>query len=358
MDSQVEILRSEKISLSIINNLQLTKDPEFVGLGRGLVGTVMRAISLLTRSGPDTEFSLTRRALERFDRRLTVKRVGLTYTISIQFTSPSPERAAEIANAVAQAYTADQVETAYETARTTTEWLEGRVDVLRSKASDAQRAVADRKSTQLSTNQAQSELRELETSAQVYRRLYDTFLQRYLEAVEQQSIPVSQARLMTVASPPLKNMSSPKTFLVLALSIAGGIILGVGVALLRDASDLTFRTRDKVRAELHTDCIGIIPQPRVAAWQAARQLRSRIQFARDQERLLAPVASFGTLPTRRAPTSASCSGPSSSRSTSRIAAGSESRSSASRRPCPMKESRPLQRLWHNSWLRVEAGRFA
>src|SRR5947199_308169 len=83
---------------------------EFVGLGRGLVGTAMGLISLLSSSGPDTEFSLTRRALERFDRRLTVKRVGLTYTISIQFESPSPERAAQIANAVAQAYTADQME--------------------------------------------------------------------------------------------------------------------------------------------------------------------------------------------------------------------------------------------------------
>ena len=47
MDSQVEILKSETIALSIINTLQLTKEPEFVGLGRGLVGTAMGLISLL-----------------------------------------------------------------------------------------------------------------------------------------------------------------------------------------------------------------------------------------------------------------------------------------------------------------------
>ena len=146
----------------------------------------------------------------------------------------------------------------YEAARQATEWLQRRVDVLRSKVSDAQKAVADYKATNGLTNQAQSELRELETSAQTYRRLYDAFLQRYLESAEQETSPVSQARLMTAASPPL-NPSSPKTLLVLVLSIVGGIIVGIGVGLVRDASDATFRTRDKVLAELHTDCIGIIP---------------------------------------------------------------------------------------------------
>ncbi|WP_439374651.1 Wzz/FepE/Etk N-terminal domain-containing protein [Bradyrhizobium sp. DASA03120] len=258
LDSQVEILKSEKIALSVIRDLKLTTDPEFVGPGNGVVGRVMGLISLILGSGPDTEFSRTRRALERFDRRLTVKRIGITYVISIQFESPSAERAAEIANAVARAYTADQMEANYESARIATEWLQGRVDALHNKASNAQQAVTDRKAAQPSSNQAQLELRDLEISAQAYRRLYDTFLQRYLESAEQQSFPASQGRLMTVASPPVRP-SSPKTFLILAVSIAGGIFAGIGLGLLRDVSDQTFRTRDKVLAELDADCIGVIP---------------------------------------------------------------------------------------------------
>ncbi|WOH67871.1 polysaccharide biosynthesis tyrosine autokinase [Bradyrhizobium sp. BWA-3-5] len=257
IDNQVEILKSEKIAISVIQNLELLKDPEFVGYGRGFIGTAFRLLGLVFRS-EDTEFSLTRRALERFERKLTVKRVGLTYAISIQFESPDAERSAEIANAVARAYTADQIEANYESARVATEWLEGRVDVLRGKASDAQKAVSDRKAAPLSTNQAQLELRDLEISAQAYRRLYDTFLQRYLESVEQQSFPASQGRLVKTASPPLRP-SSPKRFLILAVSLTGGIFLGLGVAYLRDVSDLTFRTRDRVQAELHIDCIGIVP---------------------------------------------------------------------------------------------------
>lgn len=258
MDNQVELLKSEKIALTVINTLELKKDPEFVGPSGGLLGRVQAPASLIFKPAPDTDFLLTRRALERFARKLTVKRVGLSYTIGIQFESSSPERAAQVANAVAQAYTLDQMNANYETAHQAAEWLQGRVGVLRGKASDAQKALADYKATHDLTGQAQSKLRELEISAQAYRRLYDTFLQRSLESVEQETSPGPQARLMTVASPPLA-ASSPKTLLVLVLSIAGGTIVGIGAGLARDASDMTFRTRDKVLAELHTDCIGIIP---------------------------------------------------------------------------------------------------
>jgi capsular exopolysaccharide synthesis family protein len=259
MDNQVELIKSEKIALSIINTLQLTKDPEFVGPAGGLLGHILALVTPAPEPTSETEYSLTRRALERFERKLTVKRVGLSYTIAIQFESLSAERAAQIANAVAEAYTLDQMYASYEAARQSTVWLQGRVDALRNKASDAQKAVADYKATHDSTNQAAlAELRELEISAQTYRRLYDSFLQRYLESAEQETSPSSQARLMTAASPPLAP-SSPKTLLVLILSIAGGTIAGLGAGLLRDVSDLTFRTRDKVLAELRTDCIGIIP---------------------------------------------------------------------------------------------------
>ena len=54
------------------------------------------------------------------------------------------------------------------------------------------------------TNQAQVTLRELESSAQRYRALEDTFLQRYMEAVQQQSLPITEARFVSRASKPLK----------------------------------------------------------------------------------------------------------------------------------------------------------
>ena len=44
------------------------------------------------------------------------------------------------------------------------------------------------------TRQAQVTLRELESSAQSYQTIYDSFLQRYMLAVQQQSFPITDSR--------------------------------------------------------------------------------------------------------------------------------------------------------------------
>ena len=106
VESQAEILKSEKIALAVIEKLHLTEDPDFVKPGRladlfaKLVGSVPR---------PQSQSETTRRVAETFARRLDVKRVGLSYIIEVGFSASDPKRAAQIANAVADAYMADQL---------------------------------------------------------------------------------------------------------------------------------------------------------------------------------------------------------------------------------------------------------
>ena len=50
------------------------------------------------------------------------------------------------------------------------------------------------------TDQAQIALHELESNAQTYRTLYDSFLGRYMESVQQQSFPITEARVISGAS--------------------------------------------------------------------------------------------------------------------------------------------------------------
>ena len=108
------------------------------------------------------------------------------------------------------------------------------------------------------SNQAQVTLRELESSAQRYRALEDTFLQRYMEAIQQQSFPIAEARFISRASPPLK--PNGKRSLILALAAAGGLAFGVGIGVLRETMDRAFRTSRQVRNVLHTDCIAMLPK--------------------------------------------------------------------------------------------------
>ena len=53
-----------------------------------------------------------------------------------------------------------------------------------------------------STRQSQVRLRELETASNTYRNIYETFLSRFTQSVQQQSFPSTEARVVTYASAP------------------------------------------------------------------------------------------------------------------------------------------------------------
>jgi succinoglycan biosynthesis transport protein ExoP len=112
--------------------------------------------------------------------------------------------------------------------------------------------------TSQTAGQAQVQLRELESNAETSRALYDSFLQRYMEAVQQQTVPISEARLISPAMPPLKK-SAPRLSIVLLVTVAGGALLSFGVAYLREASDGTLRTTDQVEDFLQTNCLAMVP---------------------------------------------------------------------------------------------------
>jgi succinoglycan biosynthesis transport protein ExoP len=110
-----------------------------------------------------------------------------------------------------------------------------------------------------STDEARVSLHNLESSAQTSRDLYDNFLQRYMQSLQQQSSPVSDSRLITHARAPLKP-SWPRPVLIMALASLGGLIFGSAAGMLRDISDRVFRTTKQVDDYLQTNCIAVIPQ--------------------------------------------------------------------------------------------------
>jgi len=142
--SQVEILKSEKIALAVIERFELSKDPEFVGPGKGLIGMVNGLLnSVLGNDAPQTQEARVRRALETFQDRMTAKRVFMTNVLEINFRSQNPDRAIQITNAIAAAYITDQLESRSQSAKQTSTWLQDRIKDLREQALSAERAVVD-----------------------------------------------------------------------------------------------------------------------------------------------------------------------------------------------------------------------
>lgn len=152
LDSQVELLKSEKIGLAVVEKLDLVNHLGFMQSGSSLPGRIVGGVrslldfSALFSSEPDSEpdevdpraEARQRRRLQRangiFSRHLQASRVGRTYVLNIAYTSADPELAARISNAVAEAYLVDQLDSKYDATRRASEWMQTRIQELREKS--------------------------------------------------------------------------------------------------------------------------------------------------------------------------------------------------------------------------------
>ena len=146
VESDIAILKSDNFALSVIKDLHLTEDSEFVQSSGGLIGRLFNLLfHPFASKEPESEANAMQRALRVFQSRLTVSRLGLTYIIEIEFQSTDPDRAAQIADAVADTFVVGQLEAKYQTIGRATRWLQDRLNELRAQASAADRAVVEYK---------------------------------------------------------------------------------------------------------------------------------------------------------------------------------------------------------------------
>jgi len=405
LESQLEVLRSNAVLVSVINQLKLADDPDFNAPPRPLTRLLEQVKARfgiqVVRSTPNEED-----LVGAIQGRLSLARIGFSNVIEIKYDSSDPQRAAKVANALADAYIVYQLNAKFEASRTATTWLHERLEDLGQQALTAERAVnafrsqnnivaaggklmdeqqvsdlngrlvvartqtADaltrlnkfeailqtsspdaipgnahldaslsdtlsspiitnlrqqyldysRREAELSArvgrdhlavvnlrarmremrasildevrrlaeasrsdyeatrqrqeqaekqlaqavaqsrsaNAAETTLRELEANAKGYRTLYESFLQRYMGAVQQETFPISEARVISPASPP-HSKSKPKSTLVAALGLFGGLALGAALGLLRDIMDRVFRTAAQLEATLHMPCLSLVP---------------------------------------------------------------------------------------------------
>jgi succinoglycan biosynthesis transport protein ExoP len=402
VESEVQVLASESIAVAVIDDLKLTNDPEFVDMRTGpIVGLLSAIFGMDEDERSVSDVQRKRIAIRVLRANLSVRRVGLTYVLEISYRSPDPAKASQIANAVADAYINDQLNTRYQAAKRASIWLQERIAELRNQSNVAARAVQDYKeknnivdtgnhgllsdlqvqetNTQMITaiaataeakarldrivevlkspapgeavgtvsdtlknevitklrqrylddsehvakftammgpnhlavvnlknemallqasmvdelqriaqtyksdyeiakaredstraslgkqiqeagasGQAQVDLKELESASQTYHTIFENFLQKYTEAVQEQSFPISDARVITPASPPT-HKSYPKTTLIALLGLLVGAAAGLVHALVLRNFDRAMRRPRDVEERLGLECLGMIP---------------------------------------------------------------------------------------------------
>jgi succinoglycan biosynthesis transport protein ExoP len=109
--------------------------------------------------------------------------------------------------------------------------------------------------------EVQARMRELESSADTLRRLYDRVLQQFSEMsrVDTQPSIAADARVLTRADPPSQTESSKKRVLILASGSVMGLLLGAAILLLRNSPFGVFRTSQQVIDATGLPC-AVLPQ--------------------------------------------------------------------------------------------------
>ena len=152
VDSQVEVIKSGKIGLAIVESMQLNKDPRHMSsdgdILRHLVGTVRSAVKgafsrrdWRDRVTNDEDAAAKRNALGKLHDNLTVQRIARTHVLRINYLSADPQHAARVANGLAEAYLNDQLDSKYEATRRASSWLQERIEELRLAALSSDLAV-------------------------------------------------------------------------------------------------------------------------------------------------------------------------------------------------------------------------
>jgi polysaccharide biosynthesis transport protein len=133
-ESQVTIIGSEGILRRVIDKLDLASDPQFsTPRGSGLLSR-LRATFNPQPPAPDAK-SL---ALFSLERSVRVRRAQNTYVVNVEATSAEPRSAADIANAVAEAYLVDQAAAKADAARKANAMIDGRLFELKDQVRKAE----------------------------------------------------------------------------------------------------------------------------------------------------------------------------------------------------------------------------
>jgi len=216
---------------------------------------------------------------------VAISEVGTTNVVQIAATSASPVAAAQIANAYANAYLAVSKSDYLGSINGQITQLQTQINSLQTTVNQINQQLTNSSGSNTSSLQAQL------TSALSQQQLLKT----QLLGLQQSSASASGGQIVDPATPSAVP-SSPKTLEDALFALGIGLLIGIGIALLRDFLDDRIRNREDLElAADGTTMIGLIPDvvtwkdrktplliselsPKAPAAEAYRSLRTAVQF--------------------------------------------------------------------------------
>ncbi|TWH35625.1 MULTISPECIES: exopolysaccharide transport family protein [unclassified Aminobacter] len=139
--SQVEVISSNDILREVARKLKLASHDEFGA--RGETSAIGNLLILTGLKSDPSQASVEDRVIRAMRERLNVYNVDRSRVIVVSFSSTDPKLAADVPNAIADAYLAVQEQAKRLTTADATEWLEPEIADLRKRVREAEARVAD-----------------------------------------------------------------------------------------------------------------------------------------------------------------------------------------------------------------------
>jgi uncharacterized protein involved in exopolysaccharide biosynthesis len=234
VETQVGVLKSERIARLVISEQRLYERSEFKERP-GFLSQASAQGSAAVQGAAGLQLALElvpAEALKEFRRRMGVRRSQSTYIIDISFTHPDPQLAADVANAIAQAYLNERLSAREEAIRSASTWLQQRALDLRRQTQAAETALDEFRNSKAAIGSSRSVLRDLESTAQTYRQISESFQKQFLETSQEQYFSPLDARILSEAWTPVER-SHPRRSLVLAVAAGLGLAIGFLIVLAR-----------------------------------------------------------------------------------------------------------------------------
>ncbi len=147
IDTETQIMTSRFLAGRVVDSLRLLDDREFSKPpSPGLFSSIRAMFGGPPALARETAASRQRRredAITQVLEQLQVRRLGLTYLVEITFTSRDPLKATRIADAYANHYLTQQLQTKYDTLKTANDWLSTRLSELSEEVQRKERGVEE-----------------------------------------------------------------------------------------------------------------------------------------------------------------------------------------------------------------------
>ncbi|RFC64414.1 hypothetical protein DYI37_08880 [Fulvimarina endophytica] len=145
IESQTAVVHSNEVLRTVIAKADLLNDTDFNGKGFSIIGSIRDALGLSERAEPSAEGApLTHEelvTLRNLRRNMSAVRETKSFVLNLSITSTSPEKSAMLANLLAETFITELGEVQSSTARRASDALSSRLDELRARVSEAERAV-------------------------------------------------------------------------------------------------------------------------------------------------------------------------------------------------------------------------